>query len=678
VRAAPMSANRGKNKELNGESSSTLQHVEDGGNEVVGDALLRDLEEHFTSKLEIVDAPKESRSVSKDASEQFQALRDERAFFLKSLDGAFQRQLLAQEKLLLRYIGETVLVQSGAEEVDGEENQGGNAPAALAQVSIVAEPPPEPPPTASKVAAGWDLPSMPQDANPLLDMEIAKPATIEEEEPASPTTSPKSFKLHELLSKSKSKVTLEWSLGDEERQQYLHLGKNSFQKTLYSHMVALMDWWMSLAEPPRKGPLSSIVQGKCFESVSAAVIVLNAGFMTVTTNHSVTHLSDDLPPWIMAGELFFLCFYSIELTMKLCAHRIYFFCNQEMNWNLFDFALVLFTLVDFVMTLFSDGPGLNLSFMRLLRFVRVAKILRVVRVMRVFTELRLMLQSVMGSFYSLFWAFVMLIFIFYIFGLIFVQGVASHLLLNADDLTLAQREGLIGRFGSVEVAMLSLFKAISGGADWEIFYDNPGEDPLIASIGMFYLLLYVFFIFFIQVALLNILTGIFVENAIKLAQPDRDSLAWQQRKQEAAAAKDMVDIFTQLDTDGSGTVSRKEFGEHIQSGKLKSYLMLLGLDIRDAESFFDMMANLNTGDDEVDIEEFIQGCQRLKGYATSVDVQSLMFETKRLHKDLTSLENVCSANFPKMRGKGRAAAQKWVQKSQASKGKEEGQYETLV
>merc|ERR1740138_1541372 len=123
----------------------------------------------------------------------------------------------------------------------------------------------------------------------------------------------------------------------------------------------------------------------------------------------------------------------------------------------------------------SSGT-VNLTFMRTLRVIKMAKILRVVRVMRFFTELRVMLNSVLGSFVSLFWAFAMLVFIFYIFALVFVQGVTSYLLDHGESLRPETTEKLMQCFGSVSKAMITLYKAVTGGADWESFYDNADGD----------------------------------------------------------------------------------------------------------------------------------------------------------------------------------------------------------
>merc|ERR1712125_41687 len=64
-------------------------------------------------------------------------------------------------------------------------------------------------------------------------------------------------------------------------------------------------------------------------------------------------------------------------------------------------------------------------------------------------------------------------------------------------------------YGSVLRAMLSFFKASTGGDDWSTFYEP--LEPLTALDKAFFL----FCMAFIQIAAWNIILGIFVDDAMK-------------------------------------------------------------------------------------------------------------------------------------------------------------------
>mmetsp|Transcript_21335 Transcript_21335/g.61685 ORF Transcript_21335/g.61685 Transcript_21335/m.61685 type:complete len:643 (-) Transcript_21335:28-1956(-) len=418
-------------------------------------------------------------------------------------------------------------------------------------------------------------------------------------------------------------------------------GRAPLRVALYQRCARCLD---AIAdEPLRTGWVARCVDSRAFEAICALVIMLNGAFTVLTTNYEMENPGRGLTPFMATVELVFMCFYTLELILKLIVHRGYFFCNHDMQWNIFDFLLVVLAIYDTLFTEFYSAgdirSGTNVTFMRVLRILKMAKILRVVRVMRFFAELRLILNSLLGSLASLFWSIVMLALIFYIFALIFVQGSADYIadLLQGDAVRGGCGEQCVRRlFGSVGETMLTLYQSSTSGIDWKEPYEA------IESTGLQNAALFIFFIAFIQIALLNILTGIFVENAMKLAQPDRDTLALKHRANEIAQKEELRRMCQEMN--GYRDAFKKEdFQQALNHSKYRNYLQIIGLDIKDATLFFDMLASANEG--EVDIEDFINGCMRLKGAATSIDMQHLVFETKMMHKLQRQLYEDCMSKF---------------------------------
>jgi len=405
-----------------------------------------------------------------------------------------------------------------------------------------------------------------------------------------------------------------------------------------------LDWWMSLEEPSRNGYLAKTVVSKKFEAFCASVIIANACYTAYTTNYEVTHMEEE--PMSDLVECGFLVFYVVELMLKFGVHRWYFFCNDDMKWNLLDLLLVLTAVYYQLMTWIFTVSGVDLTYMRTLRILKVARILRVIRVAKIFSELRLMLNSILGSFHSLFWSFVMLGFVFYIFGLVFVQGTATYLKQYGEEIDPFSRYRIEKTFGSVERAMLSLYKATTGGSDWENLFD----DPIIERMGALNIGLFIFLIAFIQVALLNILTAVFVENALKLAQPDRDQQALEQRKKELAEAQELRSLCETIDLDNSGTINPNQFCANFRQGKLRAHLQVLGLHIKDAEVFYELL--LADGEaKEVEIEDFVAGCMRLRGSATSLDLQTVLHYIRHQNNRLRQFFQACDFRFNELQGR---------------------------
>merc|ERR1712072_1089361 len=129
-------------------------------------------------------------------------------------------------------------------------------------------------------------------------------------------------------------------------------------------------------------------------------------------------------------EVMFMTFYTLELMVRLKVHGAYFFSNEEWNWNLLDFFLVMISLWDFLVSslfqdlfskrMFENGnnrSGFNMTFLRALRLIRMSKIFRILRVMRYFGELRMMLNCISMSIRPLFWCMLNIILFFFIFAI---------------------------------------------------------------------------------------------------------------------------------------------------------------------------------------------------------------------------------------------------------------------
>jgi len=364
-----------------------------------------------------------------------------------------------------------------------------------------------------------------------------------------------------------------------------------------------------------------------FEWLCISVILVHAGVTIVLTDWEVAHLGEEKPDFHTELEWAFVSFYTMELFLKFSVHRIHFFCNEDARWNIFDLVLVTIGLADLVLLGQGTGSGMNLSVMRSLRVVKMAKMLRMLRVMNFFRDLRLLLNSMLGSFSSFFWCVLMLIFLLNLFGLVFVQGVVTHLGNTIQGSPSPEQEELLEQFSSVMDTMLVLFMATMGGSDWGEVYH------LLSVIGGAYALLFIFYISFFHFSIFNVLTGIFVEKAMKLAQPDRETMIVERRKQEVLEAQELWELFDAMDTNDSGLINLEEFRDFVMHPTFRRYLGLLDIDVKDAQRFYEMLAHINgSADAQVDIGSLVEGCMRLKGQATSIDLHTLMWEMRGLSR----------------------------------------------
>lgn len=400
-----------------------------------------------------------------------------------------------------------------------------------------------------------------------------------------------------------------------------------------------------IEEPERRGCLAKLVRSNFFGASCGAVIFANAIFILYATDYEMqnlnqpTSLEDQNISAMTAIELLLVSFYVLELALKLIVHKFYFFWNSEMVWNRFDFVLVLFSIVEnalsftlYAATRESGGSGVNLGFLRLLRLCKVVKILRVFRALKFFTELRLMLDCVVGSLMNCFWCFIMLLFVMYVFALLLQQGVLQHLQDNRSSTELSA--DMQTYFSSGVATLMTLFQSCTGGVDWGDPYKALEQTESYLHIVF---LLYIAFVF---ISVWNVVTSSFVEKALKLAQPDLDMLVLEQPLQDFEDCRMLATLFKkmlrlQVDEEGHERLGLEEFRKLVETDEFRSYLQTRGIDIKNAETFFKMLVELQ-GEDTIDAHTFANACVRMKGAATSIDLQTVMFTTHLMNKEQRS------------------------------------------
>merc|ERR1711879_206437 len=129
---------------------------------------------------------------------------------------------------------------------------------------------------------------------------------------------------------------------------------------------------------------------------------------------------------------------------------------------------------------------------------------------------------------------------------------------------------------------------------------------------------------------MNLLTGIFVECAIKHAKPDREALLIEAQHAEIDEKADLQDLLKEIDEEGTGRISKDVFVEHMQNpfSKFRTSLTLLGYDPLHAELLFTIFSSFAI-DNEVEIDDFVHAVVRLRGNATSLDVRTLSEQASR-------------------------------------------------
>eukprot|EP00913_Durusdinium_trenchii_P002941 g2728.t1 len=347
-----------------------------------------------------------------------------------------------------------------------------------------------------------------------------------------------------------------------------------------------------------------VVYSSCYELYSALLILLNAIFEYAASTVRQPASQDGFEPtfFFVAQIVFFLAFF-MDLALRWVADGlIYFVCNEEMYWNVLDIfvSAVLMT---------------NFTVVRMIRVLRVVRIARVIRVLKAFRELRLMVASIVSSARNLLWVIMILCVLLYVFGISFTSAVALELEMSPPDAE--GTEELKRYFGSLSSSILTLYSSMT---------------------------LFLFFVTFAVFAVVNVVTGVFVDTAIEKNQTDKELAIQEELRSKKLRMNWIRDVFGELDSSGDGTVTLKEFEQQLNHEAVIAYFNTLKLDVSDARTLFRLLDRSSAertprgleaggvadgdGSDGVNIDEFVQGCYRLSGEATTLHTQVMQCDIK--------------------------------------------------
>ncbi|CAE7247584.1 scn4ab [Symbiodinium natans] len=373
----------------------------------------------------------------------------------------------------------------------------------------------------------------------------------------------------------------------------------------------------------RPGICARIVGSPLFDIIFACLILTNAVFIGVEVQYGLDNGEDH---WVFqAGRNIYTVLFSFELFVRLGAQRKDFFCGEDRRWNCLDSVIVFASwwevAVEIQLLLSPDGTDstfagiTGIRTLRIIRITRLVKVARLARVLRFVMALRTLTQSILYTLKSLIWAMVLLLLIVYSFGILFTQVVNDAFESEEVNLSEFEREMGLRYFGNLWRAMTALYMSIAGGVSWEQVLD-----PLQA-ISWVWVLMYIFYIAFSSLAVLNVVTGVFCQSAIESAQSDHDMVIQSILNNKEAHIEKIKMLFTEIDAAESGVITFQMFQERIMSQEVKTYFESIDLDVWDAWTFFKLL-DMDAGG-AVEIEEFLLGCLRLRGNAKAMDIAKL-------------------------------------------------------
>ena len=159
-----------------------------------------------------------------------------------------------------------------------------------------------------------------------------------------------------------------------------------------------------------------------------------------------------------------------------------------------------------------------------------------------------MLLAMADTLSSLFWCLVMLTYVFYLLGMLFMQGVTDYLREAGDGPGDNLQQRLMVTFGSFSKTIYTLYYVCLSG-DWSTTFS------LVTTLGWVYSWSFMCFIGFYDLSVANILTAMFVEQTMQTCVPDRNQAILEQQMKILSDVEDFRVLCRHYDTSRSGLTS---------------------------------------------------------------------------------------------------------------------------
>eukprot|EP00930_Biecheleria_cincta_P055420 TRINITY_DN4173_c0_g1_i2.p1 TRINITY_DN4173_c0_g1~~TRINITY_DN4173_c0_g1_i2.p1 ORF type:complete len:852 (+),score=153.02 TRINITY_DN4173_c0_g1_i2:31-2586(+) len=411
----------------------------------------------------------------------------------------------------------------------------------------------------------------------------------------------------EATSNSKtSEVTKTETVEDKDPVRKLRSRKMSFKAPIVLDMI-------SAEENP--GWLANLVNSDYFDYIVATILCLNALFIGIQVEFMAHHTSPEPPVVFRVLDWLFTLAFLVELLMRLGAFRTRFFTMQGWQWHWFDLFIVTFGLADEITTNLFSGSELEgvIEKLGVLRLLRLGRVIRLVRMVRLIPALKSMVYLISASMTSFFWTGVLLLILMYVVAIYFTELATD---LKHEN---SYRYTSLEHWSSLGASVLSLFQAITGGDDWNNFVSGLPNETY--KVNVIILALYVAFA---TLVMLNLVTGVFVEGAQRIAREERDQ----------ELIKYVRRLYKVCETNKDGEVSWDEFEGSLSTKAMQDFLKAFEMDSNKARDIFLVLDTDKSG--AVGLEEFVAAATSLNTPVKNADTEILRYAMNESFETLTA------------------------------------------
>eukprot|EP00928_Gymnodinium_smaydae_P049074 TRINITY_DN328_c0_g2_i1.p1 TRINITY_DN328_c0_g2~~TRINITY_DN328_c0_g2_i1.p1 ORF type:complete len:590 (+),score=156.99 TRINITY_DN328_c0_g2_i1:99-1868(+) len=365
-----------------------------------------------------------------------------------------------------------------------------------------------------------------------------------------------------------------------------------------------------------------IVTSTYFDQAMALTVVANTVSVGISTDiWARNHTEDSSGELLKLIDKFSLFVFTLEWLLRLAAYRGELFTVEGGAWNIFDTMMLAGQSFMQVMTQFSHAHVVSVGALRTLRLLRI---------IRVFDDMRVIVSSIFRATTSLCWAVVLLVMMIYVFAILLMQ-----IILHSGKLDESPK--IAYWFSNVLRTCLTLFQSIVGGLSW-----NEAVEPLISHIGPWVAALYCLYVGIALFAMMNIMTGVFCDQAMRVVREDKDK----------AMAQRIADLFesNEEDPDDDGETTWAQFRDKLKCATMEDYFRQINVDLSEARKLFELLDADGSG--SLDNREMVDGCLRLRGPARALDLAYIAKDVSEICEVIQSQSNMINEILTKIKPRG--------------------------
>jgi hypothetical protein len=347
-----------------------------------------------------------------------------------------------------------------------------------------------------------------------------------------------------------------------------------------------------------------------------------------------------------------------DILMRANAYRKEFLCGRgkDVGWNVFDAVCVFGYLLEVALllvateTMESGGIWEHSGVLRTVRLVRLVRFFNVLRMVAVFRDLRVMVTSMIDAVVPLLWFMVTLLLVLACFGIVFTDAISdyrehmynlhkkepsSYPEKDVDSLT-------ISYYGGLGVTMSTLFKAVTGGLDWENCLS-----PLRDHTSWIYVVFFYAFISFTMFAMVNVGNALFIDMVLQRSKLDREFVIEQTNQEKQTFMVLMDALFADIDRDKSGRICLEELRWHLANQPQVDHLLrALDINVQEVTHLFALMDIDESG--FIDRDEFREGCEKLRRDARQLDLAIMHREIRKSNAQLMAIAKAMGVDMSDM------------------------------